>query len=66
MKIVTREITPRLLTALGDTPAVMLVGPGRPGRARWCRAWPSDRIRPAYLSLDDLRTLDAARRDPVA
>jgi uncharacterized protein len=65
MKTITRAITPRLLTALGDTPAVMLVGPRQAGKSTLVQGL-ADGPHPArYLSLDDLRTLDTARRDPI-
>ena len=65
MKTVTRAITPRLLTALGDTPAVMLVGPRQAGKSTLVQSLAAGPHPARYLSLDDLRTLDAARRDPV-
>ncbi len=33
MKTIARSITPQLLTALSDTPAVMLVGPRQAGKS---------------------------------
>jgi uncharacterized protein len=65
MKAITRAITPRLLTALGDTPAVMLVGPRQAGKSTLVQSLATGAHAARYLSLDDLRTLDAARRDPV-
>jgi predicted AAA+ superfamily ATPase len=65
MKTIVRAITPQLLTALSDTPAVMLVGPRQAGKSTLVQGL-ADGPHPArYLSLDDLRTLDAARRDPI-
>jgi predicted AAA+ superfamily ATPase len=65
MDTIARAITPRLLTALTDTPAVMLVGPRQAGKSTLVQSL-ADGPHPArYLSLDDLGTLDAARRDPV-
>jgi len=65
MKTIARAITPHLLTALSDTPAVMLVGPRQSGKSTLVQGL-ADGPHPArYLSLDDLRTLDAARRDPI-
>jgi predicted AAA+ superfamily ATPase len=65
MKTIARAITPQLLTALSDTPAVMLVGPRQSGKSTLVQGL-ADGPHPArYLSLDDLRTLDAARRDPI-
>lgn len=63
--MIERAITPRLLAALRDTPAVMLVGPRQAGKSTLVRML-ADGPHPArYLTLDDLRTLEAARRDPV-
>jgi predicted AAA+ superfamily ATPase len=65
MNPVARAITPRLLTALSDTPAVMLVGPRQAGKSTLVQSLAGGPHPARYLSLDDLRTLDAARRDPV-
>ena len=65
MKTVARAITPRLLTALSDTPAVMLVGPRQAGKSTLVQSLAGGPHPARYLSLDDLRTLDAVRRDPV-
>ena len=65
MKTITRAITPRLLTALGDTPAVMLVGPRQAGKSTLVQSLAIGPHPARYLSLDDLRTLESARRDPV-
>src|ERR1700733_5477710 len=62
---IARAITPRLLTALGDTPAVMLVGPRQAGKSTLVQGLADGPYPARYLSLDDLRTLDAARRDPI-
>jgi len=62
---IARAITPRLLTALGDTPAVMLVGPRQAGKSTLVQGLAGGPHPARYLTLDDLRTLDAARRDPV-
>ncbi len=65
MDTIARAITPRLLAALGDTPAVMLVGPRQAGKSTLVQGLASGPHPARYLSLDDLRTLDAARRDPI-
>lgn len=62
---IERAVTPRLLAALGDTPAVMLVGPRQAGKSTLVQGLAGGSHPARYLSLDDLRTLDAARRDPV-
>lgn len=65
MQTVERAITPRLLTALSDTPAVMLVGPRQAGKSTLVQGLAAGPHPARYLSLDDLRTLEAARDDPV-
>jgi uncharacterized protein len=65
VETIARAITPRLLTALGDTPAVMLVGPRQAGKSTLVQNLAGGPHPARYLSLDDLSTLDAARRDPV-
>lgn len=62
---IARAITPRLLTALRDTPAVMLVGPRQAGKSTLAQELACGAHPARYISLDDLRILDAARRDPV-
>ena len=62
---IERAITPRLLTALADTPAVMLVGPRQAGKSTLVKELASGQHPARYISLDDLRTLAAAREDPV-
>ncbi len=62
---IERAITPRLITALTDTPAVMLVGPRQAGKSTLVKELASGQHPARYISLDDLRTLAAAREDPV-
>lgn len=64
MKTVERTITPRLLAALGDTPAVMLLGPRQAGKSTLVQEIAAGPHPAEYVTLDDLRTLEAARRDP--
>ena len=64
-KTVERAITPRLLAALGDTPAVMLVGPRQAGKSTLVQGLAAGPHPARYVTLDDLRTLDAARHDPI-
>ncbi len=63
-KPIRRALAPRLTTALGDTPAVMLVGPRQAGKSTLVQGLVSERSG-RYVTLDDLNTLEAARRDPV-
>lgn len=65
MNTLQRAITPRLLAALDDTPAVMLVGPRQAGKSTLVQSLAAGPHPANYVSLDDLRTLEAARRDPV-
>lgn len=65
MQTIERAITPRLLAALADTPAVMLVGPRQAGKSTLVQGLAAGPHPARYLSLDDLRTLEAAHRDPV-
>lgn len=65
MQTVQRAITPRLLTALGDTPAVMVVGPRQAGKSTLVRELAAGPHPARYVSLDDIRNLEAAREDPV-
>ncbi len=65
MPTIARALTPRLTTALGDTPVVMLVGPRQAGKSTLVQGLAAGPHPARYLTLDDLRTLDAARRDPV-
>jgi uncharacterized protein len=64
MPPIPRTITPRLLAALADTPAVMLVGPRQAGKSTLVKELAAGPHPARYISLDDLRTLDAAREDP--
>jgi uncharacterized protein len=65
MNTVERAITPRVLAALTDTPAVMLVGPRQAGKSTLVQALAAGPHPARYITLDDLRALEAARRDPV-
>lgn len=65
MPTIKRAITPRLLTALGDTPAVMLIGPRQSGKSTLVRELAAGPHPARYASLDDIRSLEAAREDPV-
>ena len=66
MQPIKREITPRLLRALADTPAVMLVGPRQAGKSTLVKKLAAGPHPARYVSLDDLPTLAAAREDPVS
>ena len=61
--IFSRNIQPRLLAALADTPAVLLNGPRQSGKTTLVRQLSGAERR--YLTLDDEVTLLAAKQDPV-
>ncbi len=65
MQMIRRAITPRLLAALEDTPAVMLVGPRQAGKSTLVKELAAGEHPARYVNLDDLRTLDAVDEDPV-
>ncbi len=65
LRTIQRAIEPRLLAALGDTPALMLVGPRQAGKSTLVQGLAAGPHPARYITLDDLRTLEAARRDPV-
>jgi len=60
-----RHLQARVLDALGDTPAVMIVGPRQSGKTTLAQAlaggpWPA-----SYVTLDDATPLEAAAADPA-
>jgi len=65
MQELERAIAPRLLAALNDTPAVMIVGPRQAGKSTLVKELAGGAHPARYVSLDDLRTLEAAQEDPV-
>ncbi|MGE5280768.1 MAG: ATP-binding protein [Chloroflexota bacterium] len=61
-----RAITPSLLTALGDTPVVTLVGARQTGKSTLVTDLAEHGFRAEYVTLDDPTELAAARSDPVS
>jgi len=57
-----RHLQSSLELALNDTPVVCLLGPRQCGKSTLARHQAPDRV---FISLDDARYLDLARRDPM-
>lgn len=63
MDLLPRNIKIRLVTAAGDTPVIMVVGSRQTGKSTLMRGlFPADQV--AYVTLDDMSTLGAARAAP--
>ncbi|HKV38890.1 MAG TPA: AAA family ATPase, partial [Blastocatellia bacterium] len=58
-----RNITPKLLQALADTPVVMLKGARQTGKSTLARQAISEGYAAQYLTLDDAAVLSAAASD---
>src|SRR3972149_7024510 len=65
MKLLSRNITDKLLEALSDTPVVALNGAGQTGKSTLVQNLAQKGYTAQYLTLDNLGVLSAARRDPV-
>jgi predicted AAA+ superfamily ATPase len=61
--IFSRHLVPRIVEALADTPAVLLVGPRQSGKTTLARQLAHEGMQ--YLTLDDELTRTAALSDPV-
>jgi predicted AAA+ superfamily ATPase len=59
-----RNLTPRLLSALRDTPVVYLQGPRQSGKSTLVQALAEEGYGGDYLTLDEAPTLAAAQSDP--
>ena len=60
-----RHLEPHLLTALADTPVVLLNGTRQTGKSTLVRALAAADPHTRYLNFDDATTLSGARHDPV-
>jgi uncharacterized protein len=59
-----RNLTPRLVAALRDTPVVYLQGPRQSGKSTLVQALGGEGYEAEYLTLDEAPTLAAAQSDP--
>lgn len=64
MTLIQRHVADSLLTALADTPVVLLHGPRQSGKSTLVRYLCQTRHKAAYYTLDDPAVLTAATRDP--
>src|SRR5258705_7911751 len=60
-----RGIAARVEAALSDTPVVLLVGARQTGKSTLCRELVARKRVDAYRTLDDIATLESAKRDPT-
>lgn len=60
-----RNITPRIIDALSDTPVVMLNGARQTGKSTLAKSLISEKHIGRYVTLDDASVLAAARHDPT-
>ncbi|HEY3269395.1 MAG TPA: ATP-binding protein [Armatimonadota bacterium] len=54
-----RNITPRLLEALGDSPVVLVIGARQTGKTTLVQSLPGERFAAEYITLDDSSALSA-------
>ena len=60
-----RNITPKIIEALSDTPVVMLNGARQTGKSTLAKSLVSEKHIGRYVTLDDATTLAAAKHDPA-
>lgn len=60
-----RNITPKIIEALSDTPVVMLNGARQTGKSTLAKSLISDKHIGRYVTLDDATALAAAKHDPT-
>jgi len=63
--MLSRNITPKIIEALSDTPVVMLNGARQSGKSTLAKALISEKHIGRYVTLDDATVLAAAKHDPV-
>src|SRR2546427_7035655 len=65
-RFVRRNLTDSVTEALGESPVVMLTGPRQSGKSTLAQELVRAGALASYTTLDDLGSLEAARRDPVS
>lgn len=60
-----RNITPKIIDALADTPVVMLNGARQTGKSTLAKSLLSEKHIGRYITLDDATVLAAAQHDPA-
>lgn len=63
--MLTRNIIPKIVEALSDTPVVMLNGARQTGKSTLAKVLVSEKRMGRYITLDDATTLAAAQQDPT-
>ena len=63
--MITRNITPKIIEALSDTPVVMLNGARQTGKSTLAKSLISKKHIGHYVTLDDATALSAAKHDPA-
>ena len=63
--MLVRNITPKIIEALADTPVVMLNGARQTGKSTLAQSLLKENHVGKYVTLDDATALSAAKHDPV-
>jgi predicted AAA+ superfamily ATPase len=63
--MITRNITPKIIEALSDTPVVMLNGARQTGKSTLAKCLINEKHVGRYVTLDDATAFAAAKHDPV-
>ena len=63
--MITRNISPKIIESLSDTPVVMLNGARQTGKSTLAKAIINEKHIGRYVTLDDATVLAAAKHDPV-
>ena len=63
--MILRNITPKIIEALSDTPVVMLNGARQTGKSTLAKSLVGEKYIDRYVTLDDATALAAAKHDPA-